>query len=132
MAKLSALDALRLKKANLKKDISDIESIVKFDNPKQSIDYFAGNIKEKIFPKTANENGHLKALMDQPAAAAVADNLLKLGTVGLITTFAKNKMKADSWKDRLIGLAIVYITPILIKKLLQFIQSKKKNTENFS
>ena len=50
------------------------------------------------------------------------DNAIRLGTVALVTNFAKKNLYHSSWKKKVLGLAIIYGAPILLRKVTSLIE----------
>lgn len=150
-----SLEELRRKKALLKKELSDMESLMSFDNAKESLSVITKGFTDKFLKEEIDEEGNshtafkkeeiLKQITsnvkdkiisknavlgfaDTAIKGGAFDEVLKLGAVALVGNFAKKNVKSGSWKQKLIGLALIYVAPIVLKfvrQKLEDYQAKK-------
>lgn len=43
------------------------------------------------------------------------DDVIKLGVVALVGSYAKKKISSSSWKNKIIGAALIYFLPFALK-----------------
>lgn len=148
--KYNSLKELRRKKALLKTEVSEMEDLLTFDNTKQSLSAFTNGLSDEFLKEERNEDGEVKISVDKEnilkkissgvkeqvisrnavlglANSAVKggamDDMLSLGAVALVGGFARKKLASSNWKQKLIGIALIYLAP----KVLRFIRQKLEN-----
>lgn len=155
-----SLEELRRKKALLKKDISEIEELLTFENTKESLSVLTNGftdkyLMEEIFPdgekkvgiKTQEilkevSNNVKNSLLSRnsvlgfaksSAGQNIVENALKIGIVTFVGNYAKNNLKNTSWKKKAIGLALIYLAPIALKYIRENLENyqKSKTTSSF-
>lgn len=151
--KYSSLEELKRKKALLKKDISDMEAVLTFDNTKESLSALTHGFTDKYLQEDASLDGsssislnkneivkeisnHVKdsffnrnavlGFAKSEAGLNIFQNTLKIGAVTFIGNFARKSIQNKSWKKKLIGLALIYIAPFA----LRFIKKKIEEYQN--
>ncbi|MBS1571638.1 MAG: phosphoribosyl-ATP pyrophosphatase [Bacteroidetes bacterium] len=152
--KYNSLEELRRKKELLKSEVQDLESLISFDNAKDSLSAFTNGFSDKFIAETVDENGHAgitlkKEEIMKEVASEVKDRVIgknkllnlastaskngfveeavKLGITVMISGYAKKNLKNSNWKKRIIGLAMVYIAPMFIRYSLKKLESYQKN-----
>lgn len=148
--KYNSLEELRRKKALLKTEVSEMEDLLTFDNTKQSLSAFTNGLSDEFLKEERNEDGEVKISLDKEnilkkissgvkeqvisrnavlglANSAVKggamDDMLSLGAVALVGGFARKKLASSNWKQKLVGIALIYLAP----KVLRFIRQKLEN-----
>lgn len=153
-AKYTSLEELRRKKALLKKEVSDMEDILTFDNVKESLSAFTNGFTDNFLEEKTDKEGETKlavntgnivkevantvtgkvteknkalpfAFNNSGLKETVVENAIKLGAVSLIGGFAKKNLYHTSWKKKIIGLALIYLAPIALRFL-------RKKLEDYS
>lgn len=152
--KITSLEELRIRKDVLKKEISEKEDLITFDNAKKSLSTFTNGFTDQILKEDINENGDMSISLDKSeilklvsseitnsfmtksgilglAEGAIKGGLLqnsvKLGMVALVGNFAKNNMKSTSLKKKLIGAALIYIAPVALRMVRKKLEEYQKN-----
>lgn len=144
--KYNSLDELRRKKELLKKEVSDLEDLLTFENTKESLSAFThgftdnfltekttaegdtklalktGNIVKELGQKLVrtSERNSIIAFDNTGLQSNLLESTMKLGGVALVGNMARKNLKSTSWRKRLIGLALVYLLPYA----LRFIRAK--------
>jgi len=152
--KYHTLDELRERRSRLKDEITEIEKLITFDNPKESLsvlthgatDSFLKEVHDdeggsKITLNSApilrgithqiknsiNKNSVMQMVQSEPGSDMI-QNALKLGAVTMVANYAQKNIKASSWKKRIIGLALIYAAPVVLKytreKLIEYQKNK--------
>jgi len=141
-AKYSSLEELRRKKALMKQEVSELENLMTFDNPKETLSAITGGFTDKYLQEKRNEEGDISlgvnsgAIMKQVTSGFTAraskkdaimnftesaisggamDDVIKLGVVALVGSYAKKKISSTSWKNKIIGAALIYLLQIALK-----------------
>ena len=151
--KYSSLEELRRKKELLKKEVDDLEGLLTFENTKESLSAFTNGFTDnflteketedgdkKLALKTGNivkELGHKLVSNSQKNSIIAFDNeglqnnllesALKLGSVAFVGNMARKNLKSGNWRNRLIGLALVYLLPYALKFLRKKLEEFQKN-----
>ena len=151
--KYSSLEELRRKKELLKKEVDDLEGLLTFENTKESLSAFTNGFTDnflteketedgdkKLALKTGNivkELGHKLVSNSQKNSIIAFDNeglqnnllesALKLGSVAFVGNMARKNLKSGNWRNRLIGLALVYLLPYALKFLRTKLEEFQKN-----
>lgn len=152
--KYTSLEELRKKKELLKKDIAETESLLTFENTKESLSAVTNGFTDKYLKNETTENGAIKTaikkeailkeissgvrekILSKNAVLGFADNaisggafddVVRLGAVTLVGNFAKKNIKSGSWKKKLIGLALIYLAPFLLKLIRKKLEEYQKN-----
>ena len=140
--KYNSLEELKRKKAILKKDVSEMEDLLTFDNTKQSLSAFTNGFTDKFLKEEVKPGGGTELKFDgsgifkefaenvkdsvlnkntvrsiaaNPGTVAMAENALKLGAVSYIGNYARKNLNNTSWKKKAIGLALIYLAPIALR-----------------
>lgn len=151
--KYQNLDELRRKKQILKNEVNDLQNLITFKNTKESLSAITNGLtdpylKEEIeadgSTKTAlntqniikevsnsvKDNFNRKSLINfaqTDAGSTVAENSLKMGLAALLGGVANRNLKHSSWKNKLLGLALIYLLPIALKFVRQKLEEYQKN-----
>ncbi|MFC6268902.1 phosphoribosyl-ATP pyrophosphatase [Frigoriflavimonas asaccharolytica] len=142
MAKYSSLEELRRKKDLLRKEVSDLENLITFDNKKETLSAITHGFTDKYLKEKRSSDGEQSlslntgAIMKEVSSTFTAkasrkdaimnftesaisggamDDIIKLGVVALIGGYAKKKISDASWKNKIIGAALIYLLPIGLK-----------------
>ena len=146
-AKYNSLEELRRKKALLKKEVSELEDLLTFDNTKESLSVLTNGFTDKFLQQDTNLEGEttisLKtneivkeisgsikdSLLSRSSVLnfakseggmSIVENAMKLGAVTFVGNYARKSLYNKSWKKKLIGLALIYLAPMA----LRFIRKK--------
>jgi len=151
--KYNNLKELRRKKELLKDDLHHLEDLITFENPKESLsaithgftDQFlkedvkndgtskislnTGNIIKEVGTKikdNVNKNSVL-SFASSDTAASLAENALKIGLVTYAGKFAQKNLASKSWQKKALGLALIYVAPIVLKIVREKLEQYQKN-----
>lgn len=142
-SKYNSLEELRRKKELLKKDVSELEGLLTFENTKESLSAFTNGFTDNFLTMKTDADGESKLALktgsivkeigqtltakSQKNSIISFDNTglqnnllestLKLGSVALVGNLARKNLKSGSWKNKIIGLAIVYLLPYALRFL---------------
>lgn len=150
----NSLKELRIKKKLLKTEINDLENLLTFDSPKESLSVLTHGFTDYFLKENIDENGEksislkTKEIVDTVAkevkntftkkdnlvnfaksdlGSSLAENAIKMAIVGFITDYAKKNLANSSWKRKMIGMALIYLAPSLLKFIRENLQEFKKN-----
>lgn len=152
--KYSNLSELRKKKELLKKEVDGMQEILTFKNPKSSLSYFTNGATDSFLseketedgPKISLNTGNLVKSLSKSVKhkltdnsgiisidnaglkESVVENALKLGVVSLVGNYTKKKLYNTSWKNKLVGLAIVYVLPIVLKFVREKLEQRQRKS----
>lgn len=148
-----SLNELRRKKELLQNEVKDLEKLLTFDNTKQTLSALTNGLTDTYLKEVPDADGdmqvklnavpilhgisdQLKSVMNRKTIMQVAQsepgsellqNTLKLGAVSMITHYAQKNMRNSSWKKKLIGLAIIYVAPIVLKYVREKLDEYQRN-----
>ena len=158
--KYNSLEELRRKKALLKKEVSDLEDLLTFDNTKESLSALTHGFTDKFLQEDTSLDGETTVSLNtnqivkeisgnikdtllsrssvmnfakSEGGWSIVENAMKLGVVTFVGNYARKSLYNRSWKKKLIGLALIYLAPIalrFIRKKLEDYQ-KSKTTSSF-
>ncbi|MDQ0475762.1 MULTISPECIES: phosphoribosyl-ATP pyrophosphatase [Chryseobacterium] len=158
--KYNSLEELRRKKALLKKEVSELEDLLTFDNAKESLSALTNGFTDKYLQENKSTDGETKISLNtneivreisgsikdsilnknavygfakSDAGMSIVENAMKLGAVSFVGNYARKNLYNKSWKKKMIGLALIYLAPIalrFIRKKLEDYQ-KSKTTSSF-
>ncbi len=158
--KYNSLEELRRKKALLKKEVSDLEDLLTFDNTKESLSALTHGFTDKFLQEDTSLDGETTVSLNtnqivkeisgnikdtllsrssvmnfakSEGGLSIVENAMKLGVVTFVGNYARKSLYNRSWKKKLIGLALIYLAPIalrFIRKKLEDYQ-KSKTTSSF-
>ncbi|MDO4225192.1 MAG: phosphoribosyl-ATP pyrophosphatase [Bergeyella zoohelcum] len=146
MGKYSSLEELRRQKEALKKEVSDLESLMKFEDKRASLSAITNGFTDNFLTEKINDNGekvlslktgnvvkevsNFVSNKNKKNSVVAFDNtnlqsnliqgLIRVGGVAFIGSLAKKKLMGKGWKSKVLGFAIAYLLPIASK----FIQRK--------
>ncbi len=158
--KYNSLEELRRKKDLLRKEVSELEELLTFENTKESLSAITHGFTDRYLQETPTEDGETKVSIKtneivkeisntvkdtifnknmlfgfakSDAGINVVENALKIGAVTFVGNFARKNMQASSWKKKLLGLALIYIAPIALRFIRKKIEDyqKTKTTSSF-
>ncbi len=145
--KYSNIEELRKKKELLKKEISEIEDLLTFENTKESLSVFTNGFTDKYLQEELQPSGEKKTMLKtneivkevsntvkdtilsknsvygfakSDAGISVIENALKIGAVSFVGNYAKKSLYNSNWKKKIIGVALIYVAPIA----LRYVQKK--------
>ncbi len=150
----NSLEELRKKKELLKKEISDKEALLTFENTKETLSAVSNGFTDKYLKNEVDENGDtttaikkeaivkeisssvrekilsknaVMGFADTAMKGGALDDVVRLGAVALVGNFAKKNMRSASWKNKLIGLALIYLAPFLLRIIRKKLEDYQKN-----
>ncbi|WP_226064732.1 phosphoribosyl-ATP pyrophosphatase [Kaistella polysaccharea] len=158
--KYNSLEELRRKKELLKKEVSDLQELLTFENTKESLSAITHGFTDKYLQEVPTDDGETKVSIKtneivkeisnsvkdtifnknmlygfakSDAGFNIAENALKIGAVTFVGNFARKNMQASSWKKKLIGLALIYLAPIALRFIRTKIEEyqKSRTTSSF-
>lgn len=112
--KIKNIQDLNAKKAQLKAEISEAESILKFKNPRKSFGVITQGVSEKYLGNFLDSKLVENSL---PLLGKVLGNSVKLGSAKLCSDVVKKSMSKSVFIKGIVGLGILAITPFVLKKL---------------
>lgn len=141
--KYNSLEELRRKKELLKKDVSELEGLLTFENTKESLSAFTNGFSDKFLTEKTDEVGETKLALKTGSIVkeigqtishktqknslisfdnsglqnSLLSSTLKLGSAAFVGNLARKNLRSGSWKKKLIGLAIVYLLPFALRFL---------------
>lgn len=152
--KYNSLEELKRKKALLKKDVAEMEDLLTFDNTKQSLSAFTNGFTDKFLKEEVKPGGGTELRFDgtgimkefannmkdsvlnrstarslaaNPATVAMAQNALKVSAVAYIGNYARKNLNNSSWKKKAIGLALIYVAPVVLKMVRERLEDYQRN-----
>ncbi|MBP0612743.1 phosphoribosyl-ATP pyrophosphatase [Chryseobacterium sp. cx-311] len=152
--KYSNLEELRRKKALLKKEVSEMEDLLTFDNTKESLSAFTNGFTDQFLKEETDENGEktlavkkeeimrrissgvkeqllsrnaVLGFADSAVKAGAVEDALKLGVVALVGNYARKNLRSTSWKNKLIGAALIYLAPFALRFIRRKLVEYQKN-----
>lgn len=151
--KYNSLKELRLKKELLRKEVSDLEDLITFENPKESLSAITHGFTDRYLTEEIDEEGNpnislnteniikqvgngiknkvtknsIIQFSNTEAGVSLADNALKIGLVSLAGNFARKSLADKSWKKKAIGLALIYVAPYALKFLREKLDEYQRN-----
>ena len=91
--------------------------------------YITGGTSERFLTSKLNEYGEKKlGINTKNIAGSITENALKIGISSLMATLTKKYLFHKKWKKKIIGLAIVYLSPFILdfaKEKLKALQDSK-------
>lgn len=152
--KYKNLEELKRKKALLKKEVAEMEDLITFDNTKESLSALTNGFTDQYLREEVDESGETKVVLKKEEivrqlSSEVKDQIfsrnavmgfantamkggavedaLKLGTVALVTNYARKNMRSTSWKKKAIGLALIYVAPFALRFIRKKLEAYQKN-----
>ncbi|UOE39828.1 phosphoribosyl-ATP pyrophosphatase [Chryseobacterium suipulveris] len=152
--KYNSLEELRRKKELLKKDVSEMENLLTFENTKESLSAFTNGLTDQFLQEKTAEDGERKVSLNtgaivkqisnavtenilsrnamygiakSDAGVNLVENALKLGAVTFVGNYAKKNFYNSNWKKKLIGIALIYLAPIALKYIRKKLENYQRN-----
>ena len=158
--KYNSLEELRRKKALLKKEVSDLEDLLTFDNTKESLSALTHGFTDKYLESETNIQGETTVSLKtneivkeisgnikdtllsrssvlnfakSEGGLSVIENAMKIGVVTFVGNYARKSLYNKSWKKKLIGLALIYLAPMALRFIRKKLDEyeKSKTTSSF-
>lgn len=153
MKKYTNLKELKEQKVAIKNEIKDLENLMTFKSPKDSLSLFTNGYTDNFLKEVSDKEGNTKTKIDTKSIIQgisnqvksqvnkktimqvakseegndLVKNALKLGAATLITNYAQKSMKSSTWKKKLIGVALLYVAPVALKIITKKIDEYQKN-----
>ena len=152
--KYNSLEELRRKKNLLKIEVDNLENLLTFDNTKESLSVLTNGFTDTFLREDIDENGETsvsfktKEIVDSISnevkntftkkdnllnfatselGTSLAENAIKLAIVGFVGNYAKKSLAHASWKQKLIGMALIYLAPSALRFIREKLQEFQKN-----
>lgn len=152
--KYNNLEELRRKKELLKKDISETENLLNFKNAKESLSAFTNGFTDQYLKEEVNEDGKttvslkkeaivkqisseirdkvvsrnaMLGFADSAIKGGALEDVIKLGAVAFVGNFAKKNIKSSNWKNKILGLALIYLAPFALRFIRKKLDEYQKN-----
>jgi len=130
--KYKNMEELRKKQEALEAELKKKEDILTFKDTKKSFSLFTNGFTDKFLSEKQivrkDEEGNLtteKKLRFNPSGLLTSNNVKKGAQLGISTAvgnFAKKNLHSSNWKKKAIGLAMVYVLPILLRKGIEYLE----------
>lgn len=153
MSKYRNISEIKSQKEKLKGEIKDLEKLMTFQNPKESLSLITNGYTDNFLKEVSDKEGNIKTKIDTKSIIQgishqvksqvnkktimqvtkseegndLMKNALKLGAATLITNYAQKSMKSSTWKKKLIGAALLYVAPVALKIITKKIDEYQKN-----
>lgn len=153
-AKINSIQELKNRKQHLQKEVSELQDLITFENPKQSLSEITGGVSDNFLTEKIGKDGETKLALktgsvvkgisnmvskrnnstslipldNQGLSSSLLESTFRLGGAALIGGMAKKNLKSTSWKKKALGIALVYVLPIALKyarKRLEEFQKKQ-------
>lgn len=138
------LDELRLQKELLKKEVAEMEDIMKFKNTTKSLSQLTNGFSDHYIEEKMDKDGQPKMALKKEAIiktfssnvrnkmanrdavvgitnkamnAGVMEDVIQLGASTLLAGVAKKQLNSSNWKKKALGYAIIYLAPYAIKMM---------------
>lgn len=151
--KYTNLDELRSEKRLLKQEIGELEDILTFKSKKDSLSVMTNGLTDKFLKETENEEGektlsldtqnimreissgmketaskkNILNLANDGVKSGLLETTIKMGTVALVSNFAKKSVMNKNWKRKAVGLALVYLAPYALRFIRKKLDEYQKN-----
>lgn len=151
--KYTNLDELRSEKRALKQEIGELEDILTFKSKKESLSVLTNGLTDKFLKESENEEGgtslsidtqnimreisfgiketaskkNMMNLANDGVKSGLLETTLKMGTVALVSNFAKKSVMNKNWKRKAVGLALVYLAPYALRFIRKKLDDYQKN-----
>lgn len=112
--KIKNIQELKSKKEQLKAEISEIESILSFENPRKTFGVITDGISEKYLGGFLDSNLANKIL---PLAGGLLGTSVKFGTQKFFENVVRKNLTKSVVSKGAIGLGILVATPFILRKL---------------
>ncbi len=153
-SKNNSLEKLRKRKALLKNEVSELESLISFDDTKESLSAITNGFTDNYLVNKKGSDGEVKlglnsgfvmknitSMVTKKAASKDAimnftenaisggamDDVIRLGVVAMVGSFAKKKINDASWKNKILGAALIYLLPIGLKYARKKLEEYQRN-----
>ncbi len=153
MANPKSISELRARKLALKQEVKDLEELITFEHPKESLSLLTGGATDGFLTEKTTEDGRNKlALKTAPLIKSIGNSIMgrnpnhalfaldhsgstsnlvetsfRLGSVALMGGLVKSTLKGKGWKNKVLGLALVYVLPVALKFLRQKLENYSRN-----
>lgn len=152
--KYESLEELKRKKALLKGEISELESLLTFKNTKESLSAFTNGLTDQYLQEKVDEEGEEKTVLRKDVIAKqlssevkdmflsknsalgfansalkgdALDGMIKLAVTAFVANYAKNNFKSSNWKKKLLGAALIYVAPMALKFVRKRLETYQKS-----
>lgn len=152
-ANYNNLDELRSQKRLLKQEIGTLEDIITFKDKKESLGVMTNGFTDKYLKQSYNEKGEAKLALDtenimreissgiketvskknvmglanDSLRSGLLEDTIRMGAVALVGNYAKKNMMNKSWKKKLIGAALIYVAPYVLRFLREKLDEYQRN-----
>lgn len=153
--KYESLQELRRKKALLKQDILHIEDLLSFENTKESLSVLTHGFTDSFLKEEINDEGESSVTLNtkgivnsisnevkskitnkdyllnfakSDVGTSIAENAIKIAIVAFVGNYTKKNLNNSNWKKKIIGLAIVYLVPSILKFFRGKLEHFQKNS----
>lgn len=150
----SGLEELRRKKALLKKEVAEMEDLLTFENTKESLSVLTKGFTDPFLKEETEPDGETKVSLDtgkivkeisnsikdhfmnkhdifgfakSDAGVNMIENALKMSAVAFVGNYAKKNLYGAGWKKKLIGVALIYLAPIVLRWVREKLEQYEKN-----
>lgn len=150
----NSLEELRRKKELLKKDVSDLEDLLTFENTKESLSAITHGFTDRYLEEKVHADGERKVgintgeimreisntvtenilkkntiygLAKSDTGANLMENAMKLGIVTFVGNYAKKNFYNSNWKKKIIGIALIYIAPFVLRFVRKKLEEYQRN-----
>ncbi|MDO4763254.1 MAG: hypothetical protein Q4A00_02605 [Flavobacteriaceae bacterium] len=111
--KIKNIKDFEKRKSQLKAEISEIESVLTFQNPRKTFGVMTNGLTEKYLGGVLNNKATQNVL---PLAGRFLENSLKLGTANVLKNIVKRRLTRTVVAKGLLGVGAVVATYLLVKK----------------
>lgn len=122
--KIKNIQDLEAKKAQLKTEISEMESIMSFENPRKTFGVITEGVSEKYLGSFLDSKLADNAL---PLVGKLLGSSLKIGSAKLLNDVVRKNINKSVMLKGLVGLGILAISPFVLRKIKKEVDNYQKN-----
>lgn len=122
--KIKNIQDLKAKKTQLKTEISEMESIMSFENPRKTFGVITEGVSEKYLGSFLDSKLAENAL---PLIGKLLGSTLKVGSAKLFNDIVIKNINKSVMLKGLVGLGILAISPFVLRKIKREVDNYQKN-----
>lgn len=122
------LDELQQKRDELRKQVREKEDVLRFKDPRKSWGTMTNGFTDRFLPgedyEERRERSRRRHSGERHGFSAAIEHRIRTTIVQSIGDFAEDNLESKNWARKALGLGVVYLLPILLKKGIELLEEK--------
>lgn len=117
----------------LKSQVAEKEEVLSFKDTQKSLSVLTHGFTDKFLAEKKTTEAHASSaknirLNTQALSNSLVKNTIAPGVATLVSGYARKNLESSKWPQKLLGLGVIYLLPILINKGIEYLENQEDDS----